>query len=173
MSSRPVRAHTGPMTDPSGAVRVDDASRLRTLAGHELGPSRWTQITQARVDDFADLVDDRHWAHNEPEVAAAGPFGGTIAHAHLTLSLLPSWRSQILRIDDGGSTMFYGYNRVRFPTAVRVGCRARLRGRVLQVEEVAGAAQLTLALVVEIDGVDRPACVAEAVWRHYPVTAPH
>ena len=155
------------MTDATTAVTVSDVAGLRALVGRELGPSSWSTISQDQVDDFADVVHDRHWAHDEPDVAAAGPFGGTIGHAHLTLSLLPSLFLQILGIEDGGSTMFYGYNRVRYPTAVPVGSRIRLRGQIIDVAEIGGGVQLTLSLVVEIDGAERPGCVAEAIWRHY------
>ena len=148
-------------------MTVSDVAELRALAGRELGPSPWSTISQDQVDDFADVVRDRHWAHNEPDVATAGPFGGTIGHAHLTLSLLPSLFLQILVIEDGGSSMFYGYNRVRFPTAVPVGSRIRLRGQIIDVVEIGGGVQLTLSLVVDIDGAERPGCVAEAIWRHY------
>ncbi len=154
------------------AVTVRDVGELDALVGRELGPSPWVTVTQHQVDGFADVVDDRHWAHNEPEVAAAGPFGGTISHAHMTLSLFPSLFSQILAIDDGGTSMFYGYNRVRFPAAVPVGSRIRLRGRLAQLDHVSGAVQLTMALQVDIDDGSRPACVAEAIWRHYPVAPP-
>lgn len=151
---------------------VHDVAELQGLVGRELGPSPWSTVSQEQVDDFADAAHDRHWAHNEPEVAAAGPFGGPIGHAHLTLSLLPSMFFQILGIEDGGSSMFYGYDRVRFPTAVPVGGRIRLRGQITDVAEAGGGVQLTLSLVVEIDGAERPACVAEAIWRHYAIAAP-
>jgi len=160
------------MAEDTAPVVVHDVAELRGLVGRELGPSPWTTISQAQVDDFADAAHDRHWAHNDPDVAAAGPFGGTIGHAHLTLSLLPSLLFQILGIQDGGSSMFYGYNRVRFPTAVPVGSRIRLRGQIDDVAEVAGGVQLALSLVVEIEGVERPACAAEGIWRHYALAAP-
>ena len=151
---------------------VHEVGELAGLVGRELGPSPWVSITQDQVDQFADVVNDRHWAHNEPDVAAAGPFGGTIGHAHLTLSLLPSMIFSVLRIDDGGSSMFYGYNRVRFPTAVPVGSRVRLHAHLAEVGVVTGGVELILALTVELDGGARPACVAEGVWRHYALAAP-
>jgi acyl dehydratase len=154
------------------ARRVQHVDELAELVGQELAPSEWVEVTQDRVDRFADVVDDRHWAHNDPEVAAAGPFGGTIGHAHLTLSLAPSLFSQVLRIDDGGSTMFYGYDRVRFPSAVPVGTRIRMHARIEEVGEVAGGVQLRVGQTTEIDGVERPACVAVGLWRHYAVAAP-
>jgi acyl dehydratase len=157
--------------DPASTY-LRDVAELGGLVGSDFGPSPWLAIGQDRVDAFADAVDDRHWAHNDPTLAAAGPFGSTIGHAHLSLSLIVSLFKQILFIDDGGTSMFYGYNRVRFPTAVPVGGRVRLRGSLTQVAEVEGAVQLTLGFVLELEGTDRPACVAESVWRHYPVAAP-
>jgi acyl dehydratase len=153
-------------------LEVQHVGELAELVGRELEPSDWVEVTQDQVDRFADVVNDRHWAHNEPEVAAAGPFGGTIGHAHMTLALAPSMFFQVLKIDDGGSTMFYGYNRVRFPAAVPVGSRIRMRARLEDVTEAGGGIQLTVALTTEIDGADRPACVAQGVWRHYAVGAP-
>ncbi len=164
------RAQTGWM---NGAfVTVTDVAGIREIVGQELGPTPWTTISQEQVDRFADVVHDRHWAHNEPEVAATGPFGGTIGHAHLTLSLLPSLFFALLAIEDGGSSMFYGYDRVRFPAPVPVGSRLRMRGKVARLDEVGGALQLCMAMTVEIDTVERPACVADAIWRHYPLAAP-
>jgi acyl dehydratase len=93
--------------------------------------------------------------------------GSSIAHAHLTLSLLPWFSRQLLVFDDGEASLFYGYNRVRFPAPVPSDSRLRMRGRVLQVEEVAGAIQLTMECVIEIEDRDKPACVSEAIWRHY------
>ncbi len=153
-------------------MKVHDGDGIRALTGRDLGPSPWLEVAQARVDGFAEAADDRHWAHNDPSRAAAGPFGGTIGHAHLTLALLPSLLRQVLVIDDGGSTMFYGYNRVRIPAPVPVGGRIRLRGRVAEVEDIGGSAQLTVDLTVEIEGTERPACVAQALWRHYSIPAP-
>jgi acyl dehydratase len=153
-------------------VVVHDTAELAGLTGRDLGPSPWVEITQEPVDAFAEVVDDRHWVHTDPRAAAAGPFGVTIAHAHLTLSLIVSMFGQVLLLDDGGSTMFYGYDRVRFPTAVPVGSRIRLRARLEEVAEIGDAVQLRTAFVVEVDSGPRPACVAEAVWRHYPVPAP-
>ena len=131
-------------------MEIHRADDLLRLAGRRLGPSQWFEVGQSRVDAFADAADDRHWVHNDPVRAAHGPFGGSISHAHLSLALLPSLVRRILVIADGGSSMFYGYNRVRFPRPVPVGARIRLRGEVLQVDEVASGVQLTLALALEV-----------------------
>ena len=154
------------------ALTIRDTDGALALTGRELGSSDWFEVDQDRVDGFADAANDWHWAHNDPARAAVGPFGVAIGHAHLTLSLLPCLLGRVLRIDDGGTTMFYGYNRVRFPAPVPVGGRIRLRGRVERVAEVGGAVQLTVDLTVEIAGVDRPGCVAQGIWRHYPIGPP-
>jgi acyl dehydratase len=145
---------------------VNDARDVVGLPGQSLGPSAWLEITQGRVDAFGRSVHDWHWAHNDPDVAARGPFGGPIAHAHLTLSLIPHLREGLLSFASG-ECMFYGYNRVRFPTIVPVGARVRMHGRVIQAREVAGGEELTVDLQVEVEGSSRPGCVAEAIWRHY------
>lgn len=142
------------------------------LKGRSLGPSEWLVVDQERVDAFARAVDDWHWAHNDVELAARGPFGRTIGHAHLTLGLVPHLFASLLGFAEREDAMFYGYNRVRFPTAVLVGSAIRLRADIVEVVDLGGGEQLTADLTVEIDGVERPACVAQALFRHYPVRAP-
>jgi len=129
-------------------------------------------VEQDRVDAFARAAGDWHWAHNDVERAARGAFGGTIGHAHLTLSLVPHLFASLLGFAAGEDVMFYGYNRVRFPAPVLVGSSFRLRADIAEATDLGGGEQLTLDLLVEIDGVDRPACVAQALFRHYRVTAP-
>ena len=153
-------------------VRAHDADDIKSLLGRDLGPSPWLEVTQGRVDTFAAAANDQHWVHNDPHVAARGPFGGPIAHAHLTLSLIPWFSRQLFAFDDGEASLFYGYNRVRFPSPVPNDSRIRMRGRVLQVDAVAGATQLTIDCVVEIEHRDKPACVTEAIWRHYSIGQP-
>ena len=138
------------------------------LAGTDLGPSRWLDITQQRVDTFADATDDHQWIHVDPERAKNGPYGGTIAHGYLTLALvIPLW-TELLHIDGVRMAVNYGLNRVRFPAPVPVGSRVRLLARVASVERVAGdGVQLTVAFTVERDGGDKPAAVAEAIYRYY------
>jgi acyl dehydratase len=155
------------VTEWTGPVEVADLEGLRGLVGRDLGPTPWLEISQTRVDDFADAADDRHWAHNDPGRAAAGPFGAPIAHAHLTLALLPSLLAR-LQVFNGGETMFYGYDRVRVPSPVLVGGAVRMRARVVEVAEVPGGLQETLDVVVDVRDVDKPACAARALWRHYP-----
>lgn len=155
-----------------GTPYVVPLDRLAELAGRELGPTDWTPIEQARVDAFADAARDRHWIHNDPAAAARGPFGAPIAHAHLTLALVPWFGRALVSFEDGEASLFYGYDRVRFPAPVPVGARIRARGIVVDAREAGAAVQLTVEVTMEIEGQPRPACVAQAIWRHYPgVTA--
>ena len=137
----------------------------RDLAGRELGPTAWVTIEQARIDAFAEATDDRQWIHVDPERAAAGPFGTTIAHGYLTLALLPRFVTEVLSVDGYALTVNYGLNRVRFPAPVPVGSRVRARFRVAAVEDVRGGVQLTVESTIEREGQDKPVCVAEAVYR--------
>jgi acyl dehydratase len=138
----------------------------RRLVGEELGPTEWVEVQQGRIDAFAAATDDRQWIHVDPERAAEGPFGSTIAHGYLTLSLLPSFAYQALSpLGDARLTINYGLNRVRFPAPVPVGSRVRGRFRVVVVTEVDGGYQLTVEATVEREGGDKPVCVAETVYR--------
>ena len=142
--------------------------QLRELAGADLGTSGWLAITQDRVDTFADATGDHQWIHVDAARAATGPFGGTIAHGYLTLALvIPLW-SEILQVQGVGMALNYGLNRLRFPSPVPVGSRLRLRARVVSVEDVSGGVQLTAEFTVERQGNDKPAAVAEALYRYYP-----
>ena len=149
-------------------VSADELESLDRLVGCDLGPTDWFEIDQERVDEFADTAQDRHWIHNEPEVATRGPFGGTIAHAHLTLALIPWFGRALIGFEDGEASLFYGYDRVRFPAPVPVGAQVRARGVVREAREAGGATQLGVEITVEIMDADRPGCVALALWRHYP-----
>jgi acyl dehydratase len=134
-------------------------------AGTELGPSRWVEIDQARIDRFASATEDSQWIHTNRERAAAGPFGMTIAHGFLTLSLLPELWFELA--GDGGYdvTVNYGVNRVRFPAPVPVGSRVRATFRIEDVAAVDGGDQARIAAAVERDGSEKPVCVAELVFR--------
>ena len=137
----------------------------RDLAGREFGPTAWVAIEQARIDAFAEATDDHQWIHVDPERAAAGPFGTTVAHGYLTLALLPRFVAEVLTVDGYALTVNYGLNRVRFPAPVPVGSRVRARFRVASVEDVRGGVQLTVEATIEREGQDKPVCVAEAVYR--------
>jgi acyl dehydratase len=134
-------------------------------AGTELGPSRWVEVDQARIDTFAAATEDSQWIHTNRERAAAGPFGTTIAHGFLTLSLLPDLWFEVA--GDGGFsvTVNYGLNRVRFPAPVPVGSRVRASFRIEEVEPFDGGEQARIAATVEREGVPKPVCVAELVFR--------
>jgi acyl dehydratase len=134
--------------------------------GTELGPTEWLEIGQNRVDLFADATDDHQWIHVDPERAADGPFGGTIAHGLLTLSLLPRFMQQMYRVDNVAMGINYGYNKVRFITPVRVGARVRARAVIGDITKMDGTVQAAVATSVEVDGWEKPAAVAEAIVRY-------
>ncbi|GAA1043063.1 3-hydroxyacyl-thioester dehydratase HtdZ [Virgisporangium ochraceum] len=144
-------------------------SDLSGLAGSDLGTSEWLEITQDRIDRFADATGDHQWIHVDPSRAATGPFGTTIAHGYLTLSLvIPLW-TDLLRIEDVGMAVNYGLNKVRFPAPVPVGSKIRLAATVASVRPVAGnGVELVADLTVEIEGGPKPAAVAQAVYRYHP-----
>ena len=131
--------------------------------GEELGTTEWVVIDQDRVDRFADATGDHQWIHVDVEKAASGPFGGTIAHGYLTLSLVPWLGSQVFSLETPGAKLNYGVNKVRFPNPVRVGSRVRNTVSVGDVTDLPSGKQLTLKHVIEIEGQDKPACVAETV----------
>lgn len=140
---------------------------LQPLVGQEIGLSDWLTVDQRRIDRFAEATDDHQWIHVDPVRAAAGPFGATVAHGFLTLSLLPPLFASGFHIGGIGMGINYGLNRVRFPAPVRVGSRLRGRFRLLAYESLEGGAQLTVEVTVELDGSRKPACVAESVTRRY------
>ncbi|MFE0582887.1 MaoC family dehydratase [Streptomyces sp. NPDC058874] len=147
---------------------ADGLGALTSLSGADLGRTEWIEITQDRVNTFADATDDHQWIHTDPEKAADGPFGGPIAHGYLTLSLIIPLFGELLGITGTTMSVNYGLDKVRFPSPVRVGAKIRLHGLVGTVEEVRGnGVQMPVTFTVEVEGSDRPACVAEAVYRHY------
>jgi acyl dehydratase len=140
---------------------------VQALVGRELAISDWILIDQARIDHFAAATGDHQWIHVDPVRAAAGPFGATIAHGFLTLSLLPHFFESGFTIDDVKMGVNYGLNRVRFPAPVRVGSRLRGHFKLLEYQPLEGGAQLTVEVTVELEGSPKPACVAESVSRRY------
>jgi acyl dehydratase len=140
---------------------------LKALAGTGLGHTGWLEITQDRVNAFADATNDHQWIHVDREKAAAGPFGGTIAHGYLTLSLLIPMLNELLDVQGVSTVINYGLNKVRFPAPVPVGSKVRLTATLADVEEVKGGLQLIVGGVVEREGGDKPVCVLEAVVRFY------
>ncbi|MCC9203539.1 MaoC family dehydratase [Arthrobacter sp. zg-Y769] len=125
--------------------------------------SEWVLIDQDRVNRFADATDDHQWIHVDPERAAKGPFGGTIAHGYLSLALLPALASGRFRVDGTVMGVNYGLDRVRFPHPVPVGSRVRARSELASVETTAQGVRVKLLVTIEIEGVDKPACVAESI----------
>ncbi len=162
----PAAAHP---TEGSPVSRtVTGVAEILALAGEELGPSSWWEVTQDRVDTFADATDDHQWIHTDPQRAADGPFGRTIAHGYLTLSLLiPLW-SEILRIEGMAMAVNYGLNRVRFPAPVPVGAQIRLAATVGEAEEVrGGGVEAIVDCVVSVRDEPKPALIAQTVFRYY------
>ncbi len=136
--------------------------------GDEFGPSDWLEIDQERIDRFAAATGDDQWIHVDPEKAAEGPFGTTIAHGFLTLSLIVKFLYETRPADDGFRMgLNYGVNRVRFPAPVPVGSRIRGRFKILEVTDVEGGVQVVTEATVEREGQEKPVCVAEMVSRHY------
>lgn len=146
-------------------ARFESPQALQAAAGGHLGHSRWRRVTQDQVNLFADATGDHQWIHVDVERAAAGPFGGTIAHGFLTLSMLPEMVFELLTVDGVAMVINYGLNKVRFITPVRVGSNIRASAELTAVEEVRGGLQATVTVTFEIEGVDRPACVAESLLR--------
>ncbi|MFB7028673.1 MaoC family dehydratase [Streptomyces sp. NPDC057242] len=143
------------------------AEELRAGVGEQLGHSDWLEVDQKRIDLFAEATGDHQWIHVDPERAAAGPFGTTIAHGYLTLSLLPVFVPQVLAVEGVRMGINYGTEKVRFPAPVPVGSRLRATAVLAKVEEVAGGVQVTAAVTVEREGSEKPVCVAESVSRYY------
>ncbi|MDT0201962.1 MaoC family dehydratase [Nocardioides sp. AE5] len=136
---------------------------LSEAAGTELGTSDWVTIDQRRVNAFADATGDHQWIHVDLERAKDGPFGGTIAHGYLTLSLIPWLGSQIFKLQTPGAKLNYGVNKVRFPTPLLVGKRIRSHVSFKEVTDIPAGKQLVVGHTIEIEGEEKPACVAETV----------
>lgn len=138
-------------------------AELLGAVGKPLGTSEWLTITQERVNGFADATDDHQWIHVDPERAAAGPYGATIAHGYLTLSLIPQFAQQLFALDFGVARINYGANKIRFPAPVPVGSALRATATVTDVADGAASCTVTVRYVVAVDGAAKPACVAETL----------
>jgi acyl dehydratase len=150
------------------AITLRSVEDLRANVGREVGVSAWRTVDQAMIDAFAEVTSDHQWIHTDPARAAASPFGSTIAHGLLTLSLGPAMLYEVLPLENIDGIVFglnYGYEKVRFPAPVPVGSRVRLRLSIGGVDEVAGGLQLRLVETFELDGGEKPACVAEQLTR--------
>jgi len=141
----------------------DKVADLASAQGEHLGFSDWHTITQEKVDEFARATGDHQWIHVDPERAATGPFGGTIAHGYLTLSLVPRLGQEVWRVDNLTMGINYGCNKVRFPQPVPVGSRVRGGAELVSVTDVPQGAQVVVRYTVETEGADKPACVADTV----------
>ncbi|WP_322098420.1 MaoC family dehydratase [Nakamurella alba] len=146
----------------------DSVTDLADAVGVVIGTSDWIEVGQDRINGFADVTDDHQWIHVDPDRAAGGPFGGTIAHGYLTLALAAPVMEQVLHIGDLGSAVNYGLGKVRFPSPVPSGSRVRGTLSLLAADPVAGGYQATFELVIAVENADRPACVAEVLVRLYP-----
>ena len=146
----------------------DRPQDLTGAEGTQLGPTEWLAIDQARVDGFAEVTEDRQWIHVDVERAKSGPFGGTIAHGYLTMSLVNHFLPQLIEVRGLTHAVNVGADRLRFLNPVRVGARIRGRGEIVGVEEVKGAVQSVVRVTVEIEGEDKPACVVDTISRYYP-----
>ena len=146
----------------------DKPGELLDAVGRHLGYSDWLQIDQQRIDLFADATGDHQWIHVDPERAAEGPFGKTIAHGYLTLSLANLFLPQVMEVRNVSMGVNYGCEKVRFPAPVPVGSRVRGGGEVISAEEVKGGVQVVVRMTIEIEGADRPACVIDTISRFFP-----
>jgi acyl dehydratase len=145
---------------------INGVDELKSLVGEHLGTSDWLEVTQERIDQFADATGDHQWIHVDPERAKDGPFGTTIAHGYLTISLAPALLPQVVQVKGFKMALNYGLNKLRFPSPVPVNSRVRVSAVLQSVEDVAGGVQLVYGLTFELDGSEKPACVAEVVFRY-------
>jgi acyl dehydratase len=149
-------------------MKVQGTAGVQALAGSTLGPTEWHEVTQDQVNQFADATGDHQWIHTDPVRAATGPFGGTIAHGYLSLSLIiPLW-TDLLEIEGVRTSVNYGLNRVRFPAPVPVGGKIRLTAHLAAVDQLTeNSIQMTVDFTVELAGNDKPAVVAQALYRYH------
>ncbi len=146
---------------------LSGVDELKAAVGEHLGYSDYIEISQDRVNQFADATGDHQWIHVDVERAKSGPFGGPIAHGYLTLSLGPMLYPTVVRVDGFSMGVNYGANKVRFPSPVPVGSRLRLGVKLLEVEDVTGGVQMTMEFTFECEGASKPSCVAEIIFRSF------
>ncbi|EKX67975.1 MaoC family dehydratase [Streptomyces ipomoeae] len=149
------------------SITVNGIDELKKLAGSDLGASEWIEVTQERINTFADATGDHQWIHVDPEKAAEGPFGAPIAHGYLTLSLFIPLFTELLDVEGVSTKVNYGLNKVRFPSPVKVGSKIRLVGKLASVEDVPGGVQITVDGTIEIEGGAKPAAVLQSLSRFY------
>jgi acyl dehydratase len=150
---------------------ITGLDELKQAEGDDLGTSDWHEVTQKEVDAFADLTGDHQWIHVDPERARNTPFGGTIAHGYYTLSLAPRFTEQVMALDGFAFAINYGLNKVRFPAPLRVNSRIRVHVQVAEVKPIEGpggnGAEAVYRLTYDVEGQDKPCCVADLVFRYY------
>lgn len=162
-NSEAAGASTQDSTTDAGKKVFRTVDELRAAVGTDLGSGEWLEITQERIDAFAEATGDHQWIHVDPVRAADGPFGATIAHGYLTVSLLPMIAGGIYTIEGPKLVINYGMNKLRFPNPVRVGARIRSNAVITSVEETANGVNMVVRNTVEIEGQEKPACIAENV----------
>jgi acyl dehydratase len=144
---------------------LEGLDEVKAAVGRHLGYGEWLEVTQDRVNLFADATGDHQWIHVDPDRAADGPFGGAIAHGYLTLSLSNYFLPQIVEVRGVSMGVNYGANKVRFPAPVRVGSKVRAGAELVTVDDVPGGVQTTMLVTIEVEGSDKPACVIESLSR--------
>lgn len=149
------------------SITVNGIDELKKLAGSDLGASGWIEVTQERINTFADATGDHQWIHVDPEKAKEGPFGAPIAHGYLTLSLFIPLFTELLDVEGVSTKVNYGLNKVRFPSPVKVGSKIRLVAKLASVEDVPGGVQITVDGAIEIEGGAKPAAVLQSLSRFY------
>ena len=148
-------------------LTITGPDELKSKIGEELGVSEWHEVTQERIDAFAEATEDHQWIHVDPERAKDTPFGGTIAHGLYTLSLGPKFSYAMFSLEGFAFGLNYGYEKVRFPAPLPVGKRVRMRAVLSKVDDVAGGVQFQVTQTFEVEGAEKPCCVAEQLVRAY------
>jgi len=147
---------------------IEDLEELKTMVGQEIGVSEWIAITQERINTFADATGDHQWIHVDPERAKKeSPYGGPIAHGYLTMSLAPNLLGKVMEIKKKRMGVNYGLNKVRFPAPVPEGAKLRMKADLAELEEIKGGVQVVIRMTFEIEGGEKPCCIAEAIYRYY------
>jgi len=147
---------------------VAQPSDLMTMTGTSLGPTEWLEITQDRINQFAEATGDHQWIHVDPVKAAEGPFGATIAHGYLTLSLANCFLPELIEVQQVSMGVNYGTEKTRFPAPVTVGSNIRATGEIIQVEENKGGYKATIRVTITAEGAERPACIVDTISIFYP-----
>jgi acyl dehydratase len=154
-------------TTPMSSTTTTTLAELPSFKGQVLGTSEWFEVTQERVNTFADATDDHQWIHVDVERAKDSPFGGTIAHGYLTLSLVAPIMGQLVKVTDSSAGINYGLDRVRFPAPIPVGARWRGGAELLEVTEIPNGLQMKVRVTIEVEGTEKPAMVADVLVRLY------